>query len=141
MQVAPIVEGRSTRGSDRLRRRASVRRQSAVNTRTETGQIEELLELGCYMGPGERYLMLYEGTLTITNRTGLAYWPRGNRRTIAIFDAAACAVGLTSRQWDEIFGRLRRIRGAVGANGAKAGDGHDCECSRIPEQVPQAHPT
>jgi hypothetical protein len=82
--------------------------------------------------------MLYEGILTITNRTGLACWPGGNRRTIAIFDAAACVIGLTSRQRDEILGRLRRIRGAVGA---KAGDGHDCECGRIGEQVPQAHPT
>ena len=138
MQVAPIIERRSARESDRRRRRSSVPGQSIVCTGTETEQIEELLDLGCYMGPGERYLMLYEGILTITNRTGLAYWPRGNRRTIAIFDAAACAVGLTSRQWDEILGRLRRIRGAVGA---KAGDGHDCECGQIAEQVPQAHPT
>ena len=109
-----------------------------MDMRTETEQIGELLELGCYMGPGERYLMLYEGILTITNGTGLAHWPRGNRRTIATFDAADCVRGLSGRQWVEIMGRLRRIRGAAGTKG---GDGNGGEWAHIADQVPQAHPT
>ena len=37
----------------------------------QMGELEEMLRLGCCMGPGERYLMLYEGQPAITNRTGL----------------------------------------------------------------------
>ena len=81
--------------------------------KTETEQIKELLKLGCYMGPGERYLILYEGMLTITNRTGLAYWPDRNRHKIAIFDSIDCICGLTSGQRDEILGRLGKLRGAA----------------------------
>lgn len=107
---------------------------------TETEEIDELLELGCYMGPGERYLMVYEGLLTITNRTGLAYWPGGNKRMIAVFDANDCAAGLKLRQRDEILGRWRRIKSAVGAN-----EGYKCGCEHrqpaITEQAPEPHPT
>jgi len=107
--------------------------------RTDTEQIEELLELGCYMGPGERYLMLYEGILTITNRTGLVWWPRGNKRKIAILDAADCVSGLSRRGWDEILGRLRKIRSAEQPHQRDR-----CGCKRGPDssadQAPQAHP-
>lgn len=111
-----------------------------MDMRTDTEQIEELLELGCYMGPGERYLMLYEGILTITNRTGLAWWPRGNKRKIAIFDAGDCVGGLSRRQWDEILGRLQRIRTAEQPHlslrcGCKQGPGPTAE------QAPQTYPT
>lgn len=109
-----------------------------MDTGSETEQIEELLELGRYMGPGERYLMLYEGVLRITNRTGFARWPRGNRRTIAIFDAANCVCGLNRGQWSEIMGRLPRIRRV---DGAGLDDRHRREYGQAAEQVPQAHPT
>ena len=131
------MEGRLGRMSDR---RGFAERPLTVKTQTETEEIDELLELGCWMGLGERYLMLYEGILTITNRTGLTYWPGGNKRMIAIFDAADCAAGLTSRRLDEILGKWRRIRSTVGAN-----EGHKCVrehgCPAIAEQAPEPHPT
>ncbi len=77
--------------------------------KTQLDEIEEILELGCSMGPGERYLMLYEGQLAITNRVGLAHWPKGRRQMIAVLSAADCARGLTSRQWNRIFNRLRTL--------------------------------
>jgi len=130
------MEGRLARMSDR---RGCGERQPTVKTQTETEEIDELLELGCHMGPGERYLMLYEGVLTITNRTGLAYWPRGNKRMIAAFDAGDCAAGLTSRQRDEILGRWRRIKNAVSSN-----EGHKCCCEHgrpaVAEQALEPHP-
>lgn len=104
-----------------------------MSTATETEQIQQTLELGCYMGPGERYLMLYGGILTITSRTGLVHWPGGNRWTIAILDAADCVQGLTRGQYDAITERLRRTRGAVGT---KADDRRDGRA----DHIPNAHP-
>ncbi len=77
--------------------------------RIQFDEIEEMLKLGCCMGPGERYLMLYEGQLAITNRIGLAHWPKGRRQMIAVLSAADCARGLTSPQWNRIFSRLRTL--------------------------------
>lgn len=77
--------------------------------KTEIEQIKELLELGCYLGPGERYLMLYEGILTITNRTGLAYWPKGKRRIIVILDGSDCVGGLRPDKLDEIVIKLGKL--------------------------------
>ena len=72
-------------------------------------EIEEMLKLGCCMGPGERYLMLYEGQLAITNRAGLTHWPKGRRQMIAVLRAADCVCGLTLRQWSRIQERLRML--------------------------------
>ena len=77
--------------------------------RIQFDEIEEMLKLGCCMGPGERYLMLYGGQLAITNRAGLARWPQGRRQMIAILRAADCACGLTLRQWNRIQERLRML--------------------------------
>ena len=77
--------------------------------KTQLDEIEEMLELGCCMGPGERYLMLYEGQLAITNRVGLAHWPKGTRQMIATLNVADCAHELTRSQWDKISERLRTL--------------------------------
>ena len=72
-------------------------------------KIEELLELGIGMGPGKRYLLVYEGELAITNRIGLANWPPGRREIVTQLDATDCLHGPTSRKWDEICEKLHAI--------------------------------
>ncbi len=109
-----------------------------MDTRTEMEQIKELLGLGRLMGSGERYLILYEGILSITNRTGMACWPRGNRQTIALFDACDCVRGLTAQQWNEILGRLQRIRMTCDAE-AEEEHGYERGRDRIAEQAPKPY--
>lgn len=110
-----------------------------MDTRTEIEQVEEMLELGRCMGPGERYLMLYEALPAITNRTGLAWWPKGDRRVIAVFDAADCVTGLTSRQWEQILDRLSKAKGASDASGGSKHRSGQEACSG--RRAADAHPT
>jgi len=77
--------------------------------RTNIDKIEELLELGIGMGPGKRFLLVYEGELAITNRVGLANWPPGRREIVARLDATDCLHGPNWRKWDEIFEKLHAI--------------------------------
>ena len=74
---------------------------------TQIDKIEELLMLGRWLGPGSRYLIRYEGELTITNSSGLANWPSPRPEIIAKLDAIDCLKGPTSQKWDEIFEKLR----------------------------------
>ncbi len=108
--------------------------------KTQLDEIEEMLKLGCCMGPGERYLMLYEGQLAITNRVGLAHWPKGRRQMIAIFNAAGCVHGLTSHQWDKIFKRLRTLENSPDSSRSEqSGPRHRCRTST--GRTPPLHPT
>lgn len=101
-------------------------------------EIEEILKLGCFMGSGERYLMLYEGQLAITNRVGLTHWPKGRRQMVAILRAADCACGLTSRQWSRIQERLRMLEShSDSCRSNKAGHGGRNFAGRMP----LLHPT
>ena len=106
--------------------------------KTQLDELEEMLKLGCCMGPGERYLMLYEGQLAITNRIGLAHWPKGRRQIIAIFNAADCVHRLTSRQWDRMFERLRRLKNCPDSSQSEQ-SGHGCRSSA--GHTPLLHPT
>ncbi|MHC4115990.1 MAG: hypothetical protein ACYSWO_00640 [Planctomycetota bacterium] len=84
--------------------------------KTQTDEVDEMLMLGRYMGQGERYLMLYGGKLAITNRTGLARWPKGRRQMIAIFDASDYVHGLIKCRRKGIFERLRSLKNLAGPN-------------------------
>jgi hypothetical protein len=77
--------------------------------KTNIDKIKELLELGIGMGPGKRYLLIYEGEPAITNRIGLANWPPGRRQIVTQLEAADCLNGLTPRKWAEILKKLRAI--------------------------------
>jgi hypothetical protein len=103
--------------------------------KTRIDEVDEMLRLGRYMGRGERYLMLYEGQLAITNRTGLTHWPKGRRQMIAIFDCSDCVHGLTSCQRNSIFERLRRLKNPTHSNEAER-DGRVA-----PELTPPLYPT
>ena len=108
--------------------------------KTQLDEIEEMLKLGCCMGPGERYLMLYEGQLAITNRVGLAHWPKGRRQMIAMFNAADCVRELTSRQWDKIFEMLQTLENPPDSSQSEqSGHGHGCRTSA--GRMPLLHPT
>ena len=108
--------------------------------KTQLSEIEEMLKLGRYMGPGERHLMLYEDQLAITNRIGLAHWPKGRRQMITIVNAADCVRGLTSRQWDKIFERLPTLENSPDSNRSEqSGPGPGCRSSA--GRTPLPHPT
>ena len=74
---------------------------------TQIAEIEELLKLGRALGPGKRYLIRYDGRLSIKNRAGLAKWPGGRPEVVARLDAMDCLHGLTSRKWNQICEKLR----------------------------------
>jgi len=82
-------------------------------------ELEYMFELGRWMGHGERYLIWYEGELAITNRCGLAHWPRGRRQIVAILGVGDCVHGLTLRQRSQISGRLRSLGNST--DSARAG--------------------
>lgn len=87
--------------------------------KTRIDEVDEMLKLGRCMGQGERYLMLYEGKLAITNRTGLAHWPKGRRQMIAVFDASDCVHGLIECRRKGIFERLGSLKNLAGPKWAE----------------------
>ena len=57
--------------------------------------LQEMLEIGRYLGSGRRYLLYYYGQLAITNDAGLNRWPEGPKVVIAVIKAQECAGGLS----------------------------------------------
>lgn len=108
--------------------------------KTQLDEIEEMLELGCCMGPGERYLMLYKGQLAITNRVGLAHWPKGRRQMIATLNVADCVHGLTLCQRNRMFKRLRMLENcSYSSQSERSEPGHGSRNSA--GRTPPLHPT
>ncbi len=109
--------------------------------KTQLDEIEEMLELGCSMGSGERYLMLYEGQLAITNRVGLARWPKGVCQMIAILSVADCVHGLTPSQWDKIFERLQMFKNSPDSSRSGRSDEPGPGDRNSTGRTPLLHPT
>ena len=63
-------------------------------TNTEA-ELQEMLEIGRYLGTGRRYLLYYYGQLAITNDSGLMRWPQGPKAIVAVIEARECAGGLS----------------------------------------------
>jgi hypothetical protein len=58
-------------------------------------ELQEMLEIGLYLGTGPRYLLYYYGRLAITNNAGLMRWPEGPKVVVAIIKLQECACGLS----------------------------------------------
>jgi hypothetical protein len=58
-------------------------------------ELQGMLEIGMYLGPGPRYLLYYYGQLAITNDAGLMHWPEGPKVIIVVIEAQECACGFS----------------------------------------------
>jgi hypothetical protein len=74
-------------------------------------ELQEILEIGLYLGSGPRYLLYYYGQLAITNDDGLMHWPEGPRVIIAVVKAQECVCGLSPARKVYLLDRLRSLEG------------------------------
>jgi hypothetical protein len=69
-------------------------------------ELQEMLEIGRYLGSGARYLLLYYGQLAITNDAGLNRWPQGPKAIVAVIKAQECAGGLSPARKEYLLVKL-----------------------------------
>lgn len=74
-------------------------------------ELQEMLEIGRYLGSGPRYLLYYYGQLAITNETGLMHWPKGPKAVIAVVKSQECAGGLSLARKAYLLDKLRSFEG------------------------------
>jgi hypothetical protein len=74
-------------------------------------ELQEMLEIGLYLGAGPRYLIYYYGQLAITNDAGLMRWPKGPKVIVAVIKAQECAGGLSPARRAYLLTRLRSLEG------------------------------
>jgi len=77
-------------------------------TSTEA-ELQEMLEIGRYLGAGLRYLFYYYGQLAITNDAGLMRWPKGPKAIVAVIKAHECASGLSPVRKEYLVAKLRSL--------------------------------
>ena len=73
-------------------------------------ELQEMLEIGRYLGPGPRYLLYYYGRLAITSDAGLIHWPEGPKIIIAVIKAQECICGLSPARNAYLLARLSRLK-------------------------------
>jgi len=76
---------------------------------SRTSELQEMLEIGMYLGSGPRYLLYYYGQLAITNDAGLMRWPQGPKVIVAVIKAQECASGLSPARKAYLLARLRSL--------------------------------
>ena len=69
-------------------------------------ELEAMLEIGRYLGPGLRYLLYYYGQLAITNDIGLICWPEGPKVLISTIKPQECKGGLGLERKEYLLARL-----------------------------------
>jgi hypothetical protein len=72
-------------------------------------ELQEMLEIGLYLGTGPRYLLYYYGQLAITNDTGVKHWPEGPKVVIAVVKAQECTCGLGPARKAYLLAKLRSL--------------------------------
>ena len=72
-------------------------------------ELQEMLEIGLYLGSGPRYLLYYYGQLAITNDTGLIRWPEGPKVIVAVIKSQECAYGLSPAREAYLLSKLRSL--------------------------------
>ena len=80
-------------------------------TNSHDKELQEMLEIGLYLGAGPRYLLYYYGQLAITNDAGLIRWPQGPKVIVAVIKAKECAGGLSPARKEFLLVRLRSFEG------------------------------
>ena len=73
-------------------------------------ELQEMLEIGRYLGSGPRYLLYYYGQLAITNDAGLMHWPKGPKAIVAVVTARECAGGLSPARKEFLLAKLRSLQ-------------------------------
>ena len=72
-------------------------------------ELEEMLEIGLYLGSGPRYLLCYYGQLAITNDAGLMRWPEGPKVVVAVIKSHECACGLSPARKAYLLAKLHSL--------------------------------
>ncbi|OHB83360.1 MAG: hypothetical protein A2Z38_04940 [Planctomycetes bacterium RBG_19FT_COMBO_48_8] len=72
-------------------------------------ELQEMLEIGLYLGSGPRYLLYYYGQLAITNDAGLNRWPQGPKAIVAVIKAHECASGLSPARKEFLLAKLSSL--------------------------------
>lgn len=93
------------------------------NSDIKTGhdkELQEILEIGIYLGSGPRYLLYYYGQLAITNNAGLMHWPEGPKVVVAVINARECVRGLSQARKSYLMAKLRSLEGIVGRQNHQA---------------------
>lgn len=74
-------------------------------------ELQEMLEIGLYLGSGPRYLLYYYGQLAITNDVGLMRWPKGPKVIVAVIKARECVSGLSPARKASLLAKLSLLEG------------------------------
>jgi hypothetical protein len=72
-------------------------------------ELEDMLEIGLYLGSGLRYLLYYYGQLAITNDAGLIRWPKGPKVIVAVIKSHECACVLSQARKAYLLAKLRSL--------------------------------
>ena len=72
-------------------------------------ELQEMLEIGLYLGSGQRYMLYYYGRLAITNNTGLMCWPEGPKVIVAVIKAQECGCWLSPARKSYLLAKLRSL--------------------------------
>jgi hypothetical protein len=88
----------------------------------QESELQEMLEIGLYLGSGPRYLLYYYGQLAITNDAGLMRWPEGPKVVVAVIKAQECACGLSPARKSYLLAKLRSLENVRKIQSGQAGD-------------------
>lgn len=69
-------------------------------------ELQEMLEIGRYLGTGPRYLLYYYGQLAITNDIGLMNWPEGPKSIVSTIKPQECVDGLGPDRKEYLLAKL-----------------------------------
>ena len=85
-------------------------------------ELQEMLEIGLYLGSGPRYLFYYYGQLAITNDAGLNRWPQGPKVIVAVIKAQECTSGLSPARETYLLAKLRSLEDVRKKQRRRAGE-------------------
>jgi hypothetical protein len=88
----------------------------------QESELQEMLEIGLYLGSGPRYLLYYYGQLAITNDAGLMRWPEGPKVVVAVIKAQECACGLSPARKSYLLAKLRSLENVRKIQSGQAGE-------------------
>lgn len=72
-------------------------------------ELQEMLEIGRYLGSGPRYLFYYYGQLAITSEVGLKYWPEGPKVIVSTIKPQECAGRLSLDRKEYLLVKLNSL--------------------------------
>jgi hypothetical protein len=97
-------------------------------TNSHDRELQEMLEIGLYLGAGPRYLIYYYGQLAITNDAGLMRWPEGPKVIVAVIKPQECACGLSPKRKAYLLAKLRLFEGVREGQSRQANEDRSLLC-------------